>query len=245
MRTQSVRAKWIGVFFFAFGAGIGLYLTGAMTWGEIEASLAVTPGDSKSLALSCPLMMSHNETGVVEAEIVNEIDKEVEPLVTASFGHSETPSRRRVSRTYILAPWETQYLQWEVDASDAAFGRIIPVAVIQSRYNLNPPRWGICGILLFSLFGLNGMRTLSLIIGISVLSMIFGILLCRPYFTSVDSPKKFAQMGITLASLTSLALISSVFRLWGLTALLDTLSLILLGTLATELVLPQRAAADE
>ena len=242
MNPKSSRTKWTGIILFALGAGGGLFLSGAMTWGEIESSLASTPGDSKVLNLSCPLMMSYRETGIIRAEIVNEIDEEVKPVVVASFGQPEF-DQRRVSETYILAPGESRTLQWQVDASDAAFSRIIPITVIQSRYNINPPRWGICGILLFSLFGLNGSATLSLIVAFSVLSMLTGILLVRPFFTAANSPKNFAQMGLTLSVLTLAALTSAAFRLWGLTTLFDILSLILVGTLITELIVPQHTSA--
>jgi hypothetical protein len=242
MRSLPSQAKWGGIFLFAFGAGVGLFLTGAMTWAEIESSLASTPADSKSLDLSCPLMLAHNENGFIRTEIVNETDKEVKPVVIASFGQSNSLSRRQVTETYILPPREKQALQWKVDVSDAAFEKIIPVAVIQSRYNINPPRWGTCGILLFNLFGMNGVKTLSLIIFTSILSMICGAVLSRPFFSASDSPKPFAQMGLTLAGLIVLAMASSIFRLWGLTALIDILSLILIGTLVTEIIVPHRVS---
>ena len=243
MNNQPVLKQWLGALLFFIGTSIGLTLSGTMTWGEIESGLAATPDDSRALNLSCPLMMSYHETGVIRAEIVNELDKEVEPYVIASFGPANTSAQRRVAEIYTLAPGESRSLEWQVDASDAAFSRIIPVAVIQSRYNINPPRWGICGILLFSLFGLNGSTTLSLIVVSSVLLMLFGILLSRPFFTAANAPKNFAQMGLTLAALTVAAMATSLFRLWGLTTLLIILSLILIGTLITELIVPQRAPA--
>lgn len=242
MALQPSRSKWTGIFLFALGTGIGLYLSGAMTWAEIESSLAATPGDSKALKLSCPLMLSFQETGTIQTKIVNETDQEVKPYVIASFGQPEWSTQRKIAEIYILAPGESLPLEWQVSAADAAFGRIIPVSVIQSRYNINPPRWGICGILLFSLFGLNGGATISLIISFSLLAMLTGILLVRPFFIAPDSPKNFAQMGLTLTVLTVTALASAAFRTWGLTTLLDILSLILIGILITELIVPQYKA---
>lgn len=239
MSLQSTAMKWFGFLLFLIGAGIGLSLSGVMAWGEMEANLASNPPDSKALDLKCPLMLSFDETGSVQGRIINETDKEVKPVVTAGFGQPDTLDQQQVAQTYILTARETQTIQWPVDASQAAFGRVIPVSVLQSRYSHNPPRWGACGILIFSLFGLSGSLTLAIIIGLSLLSLSAGILFIRKASEAqAETNKSLKQAGTLLAILTILVLVCSVSRWWGLTILFETISAITLITILVDIIVP-------
>lgn len=231
MTIKPILKPWFGALLLLLGVGVGLTLAGFMTWAEMEANLNITLPDAKGLKLSCPLMLSFTESGTVQAVIVNETEKEVKPVIKAGFGQEDSLTQQQVNQTYILAPRETQTIQWSIDASQSAFGRIIPVTIIQSRYNLNPPRWGACGVLLFSLFGLNGASTLTIIIAASLLLLAAGIHLTYPALIArEDASKSLRQAGGLLVILTILAILSSLFRWWGLTVLIETISLIALGT---------------
>lgn len=233
--------KWLGFLLLLLGTGIGLSLSGVMAWGEMEANLASAPPDAKRLPLSCPLMISLGETGVVQAQITNETDKPVKPVVTAGFGQPDTPAQQLITETYTLTAGETQTIQWTVDASQAAFERIVPVVVIQSRYSHNPPRRGACGILLFSLFGLSGSLTLAVIIGLSLLSLAAGIFLIRKASeTQAETIKNLRQAGTLLAILTVIALLNSVSRWWGFTILLETIGAITLVTILVDIIVPHQ-----
>ncbi|MBK6793669.1 MAG: hypothetical protein IPG80_14315 [Anaerolineales bacterium] len=239
MRTRSGYIAWLGIFLFILGISMGLSLSAAMTWGEIETNLIATPTDSKSLSLSCPWMIAPGETSTIKTEIINDLEQEIEPMVIAEFGQPNTPAQKRESKIYILSPRETQPLQWRVDDSYAAFGRVIPVLIIQSRFNLNSPRTGACGILLFSIFGLSGLQTLICIIICSLICIAVGTILSRPYFSTTDEHiKKFAQIGRLLAIITVAALAIALLRWWGLTTLLLTICAITIGTAVTELLVP-------
>jgi len=232
--------KWIGSLLFLLGVLGGMSLAAALTWSEVEASVASTPADSKPISLSCPWILSANETGTIRATIVNELDEEVKPVVIAGFGQAYTSSQKFTREIYVLAPKETQSLEWQVDASSAAYGRVIPVVVTQSRYSLNPPRWGICGILLYSLFGLNGITTLILILSASILCIVAGYLMFRPSLMAQgDQHKVRSQMVNVLILLTFASLTTSLLRWWGLTILFEVISAISIVTILTELIIPR------
>lgn len=241
MNLRLILTQWLGYVLFLTGIGIGLTLSAFMTWAELESNLDITLPDAKGLRLSCPLMLSYNETGIVRANIVNETDKEVKPVVKASFGQKNSLKQLQISETHLLGPRETQSLQWSVDASQAAFGRIIPISIIQSPYNRNPPRWGACGVLLFSLFGLNGAYSLFIIIASSLLLILTGVRLTSLALTAGrDASKNIRQAGALLAILTVLAIVFSLIRWWGLTILLITLSVITVLSIVVEIPLPHR-----
>lgn len=241
MNNQPVLKQWLGTLLFLISIAIGLSLAGVMTWGEMESNLSITLPDAKGLQLSCPLMLAYNETGTVQAVIVNETEKEVKPVIRAGFGQPDSLSQQKIEETHVLAPKETKTLQWSIDASQSAFGRIIPVTIIQSRYSHNPPRWGACGVLLFSLFGLSGAATLTLIIGTSLLLLAAGIYLAYPVLAARDdATKNLRQVGGVLTFLTITVLISAVFRWWGLSILIEAISLIALGTFVIDIFFGQQ-----
>jgi len=239
-----MKNKWLSLLLVVIGIGIGQSLSGIMTWAEMEANTSVTTSDSKSLELSCPLMMSYTETGTITAQIVNEIDAEVKPVVAAAFGQPNTLKQELIRQKYILAPKETQTVQWQVDASNSAFGRIIPVIVKQSPYSINPRRSNACGIVLFSLFGLNGSRSLTIIVSASILCIAAGLFLAKNSPASqLNAVRNIGQLRTMLCLLTIAVMTSSLFRLWGLSIFLEAISAITIGTILTELLIPSHGPA--
>ena len=231
MNNQPVLKQWLGTLLFLIGTAIGLTLSGFMTWGEMESNLAITLPDAKGLELSCPLMLAYNETGTVQAVIVNDTEREIKPVVKAGFGQPDSLAQQKIEAAYVLAPKKTQSIQYTIDASQSAFGRIIPVNIIQSRYSRNAPRWGACGVLLFSLFGMNGASSLALIVVTSLLFLAAGTYLAYPILIARgDALRSLRQAGGVLAFLTITALISALFRWWGLSIIIEAISLIALGT---------------
>lgn len=231
--------KWLGFLLIVVGVGIGHSLSVVMTWAETEANLRVSSTNSKPLEMSCPWMMSYTETGTIMVQIVNETSLEVESIVSAAFGQPNTSKQELTYQKYILAPKERLSVQWQVDSSNAAFGRIIPVIVKQSSYKINPRRVNACGIVLFNLFNWNGSTTLTFIIGVSILCLAAGLFLTRispvPQF---DAIKNMSQLRTMLCILTLAVIASSLLRWWGASIILEAISAITLGSILTDLLIP-------
>lgn len=234
-----MNTKWLGFLLIVVGVGIGHSLSVVMTWAEMEANLRVSSTSSKTLEMSCPWMMSYTEIGTILVQIVNETSFEVEPIVNAAFGQPNTSKQEFTYQKYILAPKETQSVQWQVDASNAAFGRIIPVIVKQSSYKINPRRVNACGIVLFNLFGWNGSKTLTFIIGVCILCLAAGLFLARVSpISQFDAVKNMSQLRAMLCILTLAVIASSLLRWWGPSIILEAISAITLGTILTDLLIP-------
>jgi len=218
------------------GILIGLALTGAYAWGESEARIYSSLNGAVDLAIKCPLMMSPRESGVITAEITNLTDKEIRPVVTAEISHEKAP--REISQTVSLLSGKSETVEWTVDSSDVIFERLILVNVLQSRFNDNPSRSGSCSILLYSLFGLVGMETFSLVFVVSLALIISGGWLWLYARWPLDKfSGNIVQINVVLLSITIFALLSTWARWWGLTLFFDALILLVMGIILTEFVL--------
>jgi hypothetical protein len=236
VKQRLLLLSWLGALLFLAGILIGLALSGAYTWSEIEARAYSSFSGDARLRLNCPLMLSSEESGVVRAEIINLIDKNIEPVITVQISHGKVP--REIKQTLSLVPLESKTLEWNVDYSDAIFERLILVNVFQSRYSENPSRWGSCGILIFSLFGLTGMETFSLVFVISQILIIAGGFLWLYAHRPLDQfSGNIVRINSVLFSMTIFALLSTVAHWWGLALFFDALMLLLMGVIFTEFVL--------
>jgi glucan phosphoethanolaminetransferase (alkaline phosphatase superfamily) len=94
---------------------------------------------------------------------------------------------------------------------------------------------GSCGILAFSLFGLSGFASFSLMMATSLAAMLMGAILWLQVHQPLDDYSlSLGRAGATLIVITVLALLSVFPRWWGLTLVLDALILLVIGVIFTE-----------
>lgn len=243
MKTRSYFLSLLAVLLFLAGVLLGFLFSGSLVWGEVEASLYGTQGRNPGLKLSCPILLSPSETGQVSATIINSIDEDVLPVVTAEI--SRAGGLQSLSQTVSLAPHETRVLRWPVDASDLIFSRLILVNVIQARYSDLDSHQGSCAILVVNLFNLSGVESLALIlVGFFSLILLGGALWWRLHAPLDDLAESTLRACGAWAGMVALAVLTALPRWWGLTLFLDALALIMVGVIFTEIVLfPKRGGS--
>ena len=236
MSLRTLLLSWLGALLFIAGVLVGLALSGAVAWGESEARVYSSFNGDSNLAIKCPLILSPAETAAVSAEIVNLTGEDIKPVVTVEISHGKVP--REIKKTFSLRSLKSESIEWVVDASDVIFERVILVNVLQSRYSNNPSRSASCGILVFSLFGLTGVQTFGLLLGVSLMLMLAGgglwLYVRRPLDKFSGS---LVQINTILLAVTILALLSTLARWWGLALFFDALILLVVGVIITEFVL--------
>ena len=236
MKLRALLLSWLGALLFLGGILIGLALSGAFAWGESEARIYSSFNGDSNLAIKCPLIISRAETAAVSAEIVNLTGEDIRPVVTAEISHGKVP--REIKKTFSLRALKSESVQWTIGSSDVIFERVILVNVLQSRYSNNPSRSGSCGILVFSLFGLTGVQTFGLLLGVSLVLMLAGGGLWLYARQPLDKfSGSLVQINTILLAVTILALLSTLVRWWGLALFFDALILLVMGVIITEFVL--------
>ena len=240
MKLKPLFLSWLGASLFLTGVLMGLALSGGVLWGEIESSIYSSLSGSARLRVSCPLMLSPAESGTIRSDFTNPTDEEIKPVILAEI--TKKSGAQILSQTLYLAPGETQTIEWSVDASDVIFDKLILVSILQSQYRETPSRLGTCGVLFFGLFGLTGMQTFSLIFAASVICIFLGSGLWYHARKPLEKlALNVAQAGSLLAVTVVCGLFSSLPRWWGLTLILDGLSVLIMGIIVIEFLLfPQR-----
>lgn len=239
MKGNSILMSWLGGILFLGGVLTGLVLSASATWGPVEANLYTSLTADSRFTVKCPLLISPKESAVVRAKINNFTNEVVMPVVFAEISQANGP--RRLNQTVTLAPKESTTLEWKVNASDLVFDRLILVNILQARYRDNPSFLGSCGIMLFSLFGLGGTLTFSLLAFLSLAGMVSGGTLWWRARQPRDAfATALARINSFLMGITILALVSAFMRAWGFTLFFDALTLLVMGIIFTDFVLSGR-----
>jgi hypothetical protein len=226
-----------GILLFFGGIGINLSFSATLLWVELESRLYTQQSGEKNLKIECPLVMAPWETAEIKTIVTNTLtDKSTKPQVNAFISQAQGKEARIVSETLELASLESHAMQWTVSGSDIIFERLILVNILQRQYNKLPSRQGTCSILVYSLFGLNGVNTQYLVVASGILASLLGATFSyfwlRPF---TDALKSFTWVSLLFLGLSLLGLFSALPRLWGLTMIFDAAALLAFGAGSIEI----------
>ena len=232
-----------GLILFAGGVVLGLTLSGAMAWAEIEAILYNQRSAESSLkTLQCPLMLADGEPGTITAAFTNSTDVLITASVSAVFSHVGGEITRDELLT--LQPSETQERVWNVGAGELIFKRLILVNILARYQHKLPTQGSTCGIVVFNAPGRSGMQTLGIAFALGTISILLGAGLWflgnRPLAGLI---RNISSAGATLGVFVITAMLTSVPRWWGLTGFFTVASLLIVGVIITDLILFPSAAS--
>ena len=235
MKFRVLIGSVFSLLLFLGGVFLEMAISAGVLWGELEARLYISPSGNAGLSVKCPHILSFDETGTINASIVNTLDQDVQPMVTAEI--SRNGGAQQISQTLTLAPHESKTIQWKVDASNILFGRLILVSILQGKYEDLPARQGYCGILFLNLFGMDGRETIVLLCSISFVLLILGaVIWMRGRLPLNPRNENIARAFGSLAILATIGLFTALLRWWGLIIILDAIALILVIVILTDVL---------
>ena len=242
MNLKRLLPALVGILLFFGGIAISLSFSMTLLWGELEARLYTQQSGDKSLKIECPLVMAPWETAEIKTIVTNSLtDKSTKPQVNAFISQAEGKETRYVSETLELAPLESRAMQWTVSSEDIIFERLILVNILQRRYNKLPSSQGVCSILVYSLFGLNGVNTLYVVVASGILVSILGAALSFFWFRPFTGAlKSFSLVSILFFGLSLFGLFAALFRLWGLTVVFDAAALLAFSAGSIEILFKRK-----
>lgn len=157
-------------------------------------------------------------------------------MITAQI--SRNGSTQQMSQTVTLPPHHSTTVQWSVDASNNLFGRLILVNVLQGKDGDLPAKQGSCGIFLLNLLGMSGQEAFILLCVTSfALLILSAVIWLRGHLPLNGRDRNIAHAFVTLAVVATLGFLAALLRWWGFIMILDTLTLILLVVIFTDVLL--------
>jgi hypothetical protein len=233
--TRRMLGTSASVIIFLVGAFIGMALLVITVWADLEASIfdSSIKGEKSIRSMSCPIIMTTNEVGEVQASFTNNYERTIKPAVRVHVSDGFVTYMREENIHFELAPQETKQLSWTVTPEDAAFGRFILVKVYRFQQNRIPSYQATCGIYVVDIDGLSGSQITWAALALSFVGMTGG----ATAFSLIDRPLKNTRKSVASAMIAFgvflvAGFVMSYLGFWLLGVLsLITLILILFGCL--------------
>jgi hypothetical protein len=224
------------VVLFLAGAAISVTLLVIAIWADLEASVFDTSikAEKTLRSMSCPMIMTTNEVGQVEASFTNHLERTIKPAVRVHISDGYVTYMREENAKFELAPQETKRLTWTVMPEDAAFGQFILVKVYRFQFNQIPSYQATCGIYVVDFDGLTGGQITWAAVGLGFIGLAGG----TASFSMIERPlkkkrKSTASAMIVFSLVLLLGFVFSYLGFWLLSAIaLVAMILIMCGSIA-------------
>src|SRR5216117_851465 len=97
MKFRTLIVSVFSLLLFLAGVLLEIGISASVLWGEIEARLYTSQFSNSDLTVKCPLMLAFDETGIISASIIDTLDQDVQPMVTADI--SRNSGAQQISQT--------------------------------------------------------------------------------------------------------------------------------------------------
>ncbi len=231
---KSIQAISIfGVLLYLLAVITGLLLIVIATWADMEAASYGFPrraSDALS-GLTCPILMTRNETDTISLRVSNPTDKHLHPAISTEISADFNP--QIFIESVDLAPGEAKSVEWSVGPRNIDLGMFIFANVeVYATYPI-PNREKTCGILIMDLPG-KGRPIQTGLLTVSLLGLGGGLYLMSKFGLPGNRSAFTWNEVIFLAVLIVSGLILSYIGSWipsiGILVLSVLLSILLLNT---------------
>jgi hypothetical protein len=159
---------------FVLGTLSGLILMSIATWGDYESTSYgfAQRANGRLRGLTCPILLTRNETGVIALWLSNLTDRVLHPSVRTELSAEFEP---QVFNEFVeLSPGETRGLEWSIGSENIDLGNFILASVQVYAYYPNPNLQTTCGILVVDLPG-RGLNIVIILVLFSLVGMGLGL----------------------------------------------------------------------
>jgi len=217
MKTSSSTLRILGALIFTLGVLSSTLLTTGLTWAGLEATLYGFERYTNDHfdGLSCPLLMTRSETGVIHVAVNNPSDKVITPIMTIDLSSPALPDTEQVQVT--VPPGQTRQLEWTVSRENIDFGSFIFAKANRSASYPVGTAEALCGILVLDVPSLSGIQILSMWLALGLLCTPLGLWLLNSgmerhgSLPGVLQALAVAALGGLLVSLPSLWVLGVLF----------------------------------
>jgi len=234
MKTPTSSFK-VFLAFFILGVISGLTLTVLSTWADLEAAYYgfARRAGSGLTGLSCPILMTANETNAISIKVTNPTDGKLSPAVRTEIS---TPAVALLFTDYVeLQPGESAVKQWEIGPENVDLDRFIFAKVLVYASYPIPDRENTCGVYIVNLPG-KGIVITWVMVFVSLFGMGAGLYGLSRSKDPEQSGAEIARQLIFLAVVVILGLIT-VYMGWWIQGILTLVIALLFSVIASGLMI--------
>ena len=219
------RKKSFYFILYLVGVIAGLGLTLLATWGDLEAAFYGFDrvGSLRLSSLSCPILMSANETSSFSIKIKNSLDRKLAPSIKTDVSSSIVPITTYEST--VLQPGETKKMEWAIGPENIDLGRFIFIRVWTYASYPQPDRESTCGVVIHP-FGINGNIFTWGFVALSILGGGLGLYGMKQIDESNGSGMKMSRTTL-LAIVALIGLVNSFIGIWLIGVVILALALLI------------------
>ena len=170
MKSNKKLMRVFGGVFITLGILVGFLICGVIVWGDLEASMFTDGivGDKNISTLSCPVIITGNETGTISVVVKNQADRDSDRFLRATISEGYATLVREEKTKIPIPANGKQKVEWKIYPEDAAFKSVVLFRVfIPAKYPY-PSLSGNCGVVKMDIPWLSGNQVLGLVAGLGV-----------------------------------------------------------------------------
>ncbi len=239
MKSKANIFKVLGLCLFSLGIIIGAVILAVTVWGNIEA-FGFYPSFNSERALrslSCPIVITSNETGIISVVVDNPLDYQIKPSVKSIISKGFISYFEEDSRILEIAPDESVTIEWPITAKDAVYKKFIMARVIVNHSMPLVDAESVCSIFILNIPFSNGATILIILSVFYLVFTIGGYFLWQSNKHSSLATSKHTQRALRLLfAATTVGLLAVPFRMWAISAI-ALISVILMAVSSLTLIL--------
>lgn len=219
---------------FIVGAISGLTLTVLSTWADLEAAYYgfARRAGSGLRGLSCPVLMTANETNAIRLTVTNTTEKKLSPAIRTEIS---SPALAFLFSDYVeLQAGESVVKEWEIGPGNVDLDRFIFAKVLVYASYPIPDRENTCGVFIVNLPGNGAIFTWGMVI-VSLLGMGVGLYGLSQVQDTERSGADTARQLTFLAVVVILGLLT-VYMGWWIQGILAIVIALLFSVIASGLM---------
>ena len=232
----------LGTALFIVGFLIGLIFISLGLWSDLEAGAfwgtreaaafdSSIPMDASLKGLTCPVLITLQETATISTRVENRLDQTIEVILQTDLSNPDPFIEAiRDSQIIQLNPREQRQFSWKANIQNLKFNRLILARTYLINEQLRiPARTSHCGVLVVNHTWLSSQQIIVISIIASLIGMMVGIFLWlkdkRPL---KDRARRSAYTMLALAILTLAGILATLAGAWFLVIVFLLLILLLL-----------------
>jgi len=209
----------LAIVLYTFGLITAVVLAIIGFWPELEATLFDTSvsADQSLTTLRCPMVITPAETAEISATFTNPLDRPTQFLVRTHISQEYSTLLREFNHKVALDVGESEKLEWDVSAADAAYNRLVFARVRSLRSSQIPSRQQSCGILVLNIPGLSGSQFVAALSVASLVGLVLGSVLWLRTVWPLEGRDR--ELVIGFGMVTVLVVLCTILSLTGFWAL--------------------------